>query len=447
MLQFELDFEFSINIVTNLIMQLKHLFVLTLTLTAMSVSAANADSNVAAAAAPVATSGDSITASPANWKVDAKAETVDAPVAKCADSDENDLTSEDTSPDFEDYQTINNRRYKNREERRFRLRMYQETDNFIKKSNADKNLGWKVGHNQFSDMTDDEMKALVAERTSAEDSESNEDKEDDKAVQADASLLASSRKLAAVTSLPSSYKNKVLSRKGSPTLSPIRNQGGCGACWAFAMIGAIENALIVKRATTDSKGNKVYPLIDLSEQQLIDCTNKDKGVVGYSNTGCSGGNSSEAFKYITKNGLNTEAQYPFVMKDGSCKKNLASPSADTKKFTRTSIKKQSMKSLLDGIKVAPTTCGIFASRAFKFYKSGIYNAFADPEQNTSTTNHVVLCTGYDTNASKPFLEMKNSWGPNWGEKGYVRMGIKLTEGDKGPANLLNHSGNGYVQVK
>lgn len=429
-------------------MQLKHLFVLTLTLTAMSVSAADAASNAAATVnAPVAISDDSsITASPANWKVDAKAETVDAPVAKCADSDENELTSEDTSPDFEDFQTINNRRYKNREERRFRLRMYQETDNYIKKCNGDKSLGWKVGHNQFSDMTDDEMKAIVNERTTAEDSDSNEDSDDNNVVQASASLLSNDRRLTAV-SLPSSYKNKVVSRKGSPTLSPIRNQRTCGACWAFAMIGAIENALIVKRATTDAKGNKVYPLIDLSEQQLIDCTNKNKGVVGYSNTGCSGGNSSDAFKYITKNGLNTEAQYPFIMKDGSCKRNLATPAADTKKFTRTSIKKQSMKGLLDGIKVAPTTCGIYITRAFKFYKSGIYNAFADPDQRSGSTNHVTLCTGYDTNTSKPFLELKNSWGPNWGESGYVRMGINLTEGDNGPANLLSHSGNGYVQVK
>lgn len=425
-------------------MQFKQTIFIIIGLAAMSVAALDSNNiQAGTAASVVATSDASITASPANSTADAKAAVVaqSDSVAVVTPPVVAPITSNDTNPDFEDFQQKNKRRYKNREERRFRFRMYKNTDAFVKRSNSNKKRGWKVGHNQFSDMTDAELQAYLNFEHP-----SDEDTQDDSSA-ANASLLSSDRKLDATTPLPASYNNIKLSRKGSPTLSPIRDQGQCGSCWAHALLGAVESALIVKRATVNSAGKTVYPLIDLSEQQIMDCTNVNNDIVGYYSKGCSGGNAIDAARYVIKNGVNTEAEYPYIADDQACNTSLAAPAADTKKFTNTVIKKKSMKSMLDGIKVAPVACALYVTKSLMHYQSGVYDVTTDTDQVTTTTNHAILCTGYDTTTSTPYIEMKNSWGPNWGENGYFRVGIELVEGDEGPANLLNHTGNTYVQVK
>ena len=87
-------------------------------------------------------------------------------------------------------------------------------------------------------------------------------------------------------------------------MSPVRNQGVCGSCWAFSAAGGVESSYSI------FKGDNTL----LSPQQLIDCSSP------YGNNGCSGGKIDNALKYIKDHGLSTEKEYPYVGRYQGCKR-------------------------------------------------------------------------------------------------------------------------------
>lgn len=143
----------------------------------------------------------------------------------------------------------------------------------------------------------------------------------------------------------------------------------------------------------------------LSEQQLVDCSKE--------NHGCSGGLASKAFDYIQMHGIETEADYPYTAKNGVCKYD------DTKAKVKVSSYSEAHdeKLILDLVgNKGPTAVSIDGTH-IQNYESGVFDSTAC----TMTTNHAVLVVGYDNEKGKDFWLVKNSWGPNWGEKGYIKM--------------------------
>jgi C1A family cysteine protease len=182
-------------------------------------------------------------------------------------------------------------------------------------------------------------------------------------------------------------------------VNPVKDQGQCGSCWAFAATSAIESSVFLK-------SNVLY---DLSEQQMVDCG----GSTG--NYGCNGGFMDYAFQYIMKvGGQELTSDYPYTARDGRCKFQQSLAKASIKSFV--DVDENDCKGLVSALNKQPVSVGI-AANAIMFYSSGIFSNSACGTQ----LNHGVVAVGYGTEGDKNYYIVRNSWGAGWGEKGYIRM--------------------------
>jgi len=189
-------------------------------------------------------------------------------------------------------------------------------------------------------------------------------------------------------------------------VTPVKNQGACGSCWAFSTTGALEGAKFVKTGE----------LVSLSEQNLVDCDHEDLG--------CSGGLMDDAFKFDKKNGgLCSEADYPYLAKQGECNPMHCEdvPGSEVTNFYDVPPGKE--MSLIAALAMQPVSVAIQADQfAFQFYKGGVLTNDSCGDQ----LDHGVLAVGYgsDLETNEPYFLVKNSWGPTWGEDGYIRISRK-----------------------
>ncbi|KAF6034464.1 hypothetical protein EB796_007225 [Bugula neritina] len=186
-------------------------------------------------------------------------------------------------------------------------------------------------------------------------------------------------------------------------VTDVKDQGQCGSCWAFSTTGSLEGQHF----------KKTGELVSLSEQNLVDCSTE------YGNNGCEGGLMDYAFEYIKDNkGIDTEASYPYDAEDEKChfrKRNIGATDTGYVDIPEGDEEKLKEAVAMHG----PVSVAIDASHeSFQLYESGIYD---EPECSSSQLDHGVLVVGYGTEGGKDYWLVKNSWGPSWGEQGYVRM--------------------------
>ncbi|KAL3886617.1 hypothetical protein ACJMK2_026601 [Sinanodonta woodiana] len=186
-------------------------------------------------------------------------------------------------------------------------------------------------------------------------------------------------------------------------VTPIKNQGQCGSCWAFSATGSLEGQHF----------NKTKQLVSLSEQNLVDCSGKE------GNMGCEGGLMDQAFQYIILNkGIDTEASYPYKARNQKCK--FSSANVGATEVSCKDIQSGSEADLQKAVAtVGPISVAIDASHnSFQLYKHGIYN---EPQCDPQALDHGVLAVGYGTQGGKDYWLVKNSWGTSWGMQGYIMM--------------------------
>jgi len=253
----------------------------------------------------------------------------------------------------------------------------------IFKTNMDKitehNKGdhsWKMGITQFSDMTPEEFKSYVS-CGSLKHKPSN--------------IIFDAPKDSNVTAASIDWVTK-------GAVTPVKNQGQCGSCWSFSTTGAIEGRSFI------SSGK----LISLSEQDLVDCSKQ--------NSGCNGGLMDYAFAFVESNsGLCSEADYSYkayqhwrCMEDGCTKYDPISSYADVRSST---------SALEAACNDGPVAIAIEADQsAFQQYESGVMTGSCG-----TSLDHGVLLVGYGTEGSDDYWKVKNSWGSDWGDSGYIKL--------------------------
>jgi C1A family cysteine protease len=191
---------------------------------------------------------------------------------------------------------------------------------------------------------------------------------------------------------------KSLDWRSFGVVTPVKNQGKCGSCWSFSATGAMESAWMLHTGED----------ITLSEQQLIDCS------TAYGDNGCNGGMMPDAFGYAIDYGMCTEEEDVYEATDGNCTYCLPHAHFDSCKLVQPNNELALQNALHNG----PVSVAIEADqKAFQFYTGGIIDT---PSCGTNL-DHGVLVVGYGTDNGKDYWTIKNSWGPDWGEDGYVRI--------------------------
>lgn len=184
--------------------------------------------------------------------------------------------------------------------------------------------------------------------------------------------------------------NGAFSWQGKGVITPVKNQGSCGSCWAFSTTGTVEGYWAINKGSLPS----------LSEQQLVDCVG-----IAYGCLGCNVGQMSGALKWIKANGVTTESAYPYTAKDGTCKTRTGAYKIGSVKTTA------GCSSLTSDIQTQPTSVAVDATN-WSLYRSGIFSNCA------KNLNHGVLAVGWDANNN---WIIKNSWGLTWGQSGYITL--------------------------
>ena len=296
-------------------------------------------------------------------------------------------------PSFYEWTGLTGRTYTDMAETLYRKGVYDRNLERIMKHNSEGH-SWTMTVNKFADLTADEFKARFT-----------------------GGYMPASKKNTKVGRLGKTrqvYKDLPagVDWRTQGAVTPVKNQQQCGSCWSFSSTGSIEGAWAI------AKGQ----LVSLSEQQLVDCS------TAQGNQGCNGGMMDYAFQYVIQNGgITTEDEYPYTATGPNNCSATGKPIAATIS-SYTDVPANSDEALMFAVSKQPVSVAIEADQAaFQFYTSGVMSAACG-----TNLDHGVLVVGYNSDA----WVVKNSWGPDWGDNGYIQLARGSAYDPSGQCGIL-----------
>uniref|UniRef100_A0A914DP48 Peptidase C1A papain C-terminal domain-containing protein n=1 Tax=Acrobeloides nanus TaxID=290746 RepID=A0A914DP48_9BILA len=213
------------------------------------------------------------------------------------------------------------------------------------------------------------------------------------------------------TSIPTSFD-----WRDQSVVTSIKDQGSCGCCWAFASSAIVESQVGIAYGPSQ--------LVDLAEQELVDCENISFG--------CNGGYTDKALQYVETNGLAHLADYPFISGNypNAGSNETCKPVTTPKQFiddwyyvgtwTWGGLPNETLAAETL-VEIGPLSHAFWVPYSLFNYNGGIYHPTTAECQDAVGAGHETAVVGFGEEGGVPYWIIKNSWGPDWGENGYFRL--------------------------
>ncbi|CAE7600552.1 RD21A [Symbiodinium pilosum] len=182
-------------------------------------------------------------------------------------------------------------------------------------------------------------------------------------------------------------------------VTAVKDQGGCGSCWAFSATETVESHYAIQSGK----------LLTLAPQTYVDCVENPQECGGTG--GCEGATMELAFNLTITKGIALETSMPYKGRDASCP--TYTPAVKASAYVRLPVNDASALETALATK-GPVSVTV-AAGSWQLYGGGIFSGCSQGSDNT--LDHGVQAVGY----AKDYWLVRNSWGPSWGEKGYIRL--------------------------
>jgi len=313
--------------------------------------------------------------------------------------------------------------YSTPEEEAARKAIFAQNLAKIEEHNA-KGLSWTEGINQFSDLTKSEFVSLYSSGL--------------KPVRTAKTGVSNQGLKSDVSSHPPH-----VDWRDKGVITPVRNQGQCGSCWAFAASSVL--------ASYAALSDKNHDLLEISPQHLVSCAPNPLKCGGTG--GCYGSVEPIAFTYASLIGLVTESDYPYVSghggNDDHCDYDSSNTDVAIKAMGYETLPYNDAEALMTHLATKGPVATSVAASDWSFYFGGVFDG-CDYNDNM-VVNHAVVMVGYGTDADHgDYWLIKNSWGEHWGEDGYIRLRRQATPQcatDYSPMDGSGCQGSGVETVK